>query len=116
MKIILTQERDESLNSNLAKRPESGVSIDFEINEENTHVNPRVINSGVSTDSDHNSTTANTGAEINRLSSELDSRKTREMDEMMNSVSVQIQRAINDAISNQVYRRFKLPFWPVRDK
>ena len=44
----------------------------------------------------------NTGAEINKLSSELKSRISREMNEMMNSVSVQIQRAINDAISNQV--------------
>ena len=41
-------------------------------------------------------------AEINRLSSELNSRISREMDEMMNNVSSQIQRAINDAISNQV--------------
>ena len=35
------------------------------------------------------------------MSSELISRISREMDEVMNSVSVQIQRAINDAISNQ---------------
>ena len=41
-------------------------------------------------------------AEINKLSSELNYRISREMDEMMNSVNVQIQRAINDAISNQV--------------
>ena len=40
--------------------------------------------------------------EINRLSSEVNSRISREMDEMMNNVSSQIQRAINDAISNQV--------------
>ena len=41
-------------------------------------------------------------AEINKLSSELNSRISRKMDEMMNSVNVQIQKAINDAISNQV--------------
>ena len=55
-----------------------------------------------SADFDHNSVTANSSAEINRLSSELNSRISREMDEMMNSVSVQNQRAISDAISNQV--------------
>ena len=48
------------------------------------------------------SVTANSSAEINRMSIELNSRKSREMDEMMNSVSVQIQRAVNDAIVNQV--------------
>ena len=60
------------------------------------------INPGTSADLDSNSLTANSSAEINRLSSELNSRISREMDEMMKSVSVQIQRAIIDAISNQV--------------
>ena len=36
------------------------------------------------------------------MSSELNSRISQEMDEMMNSVSVKIQRAISDAISTQV--------------
>ena len=49
-----------------------------------------------------NSVDVSSQAEINKLSSELNSRISREMDEMMNSVSVQIQRATNDAISNQV--------------
>ena len=104
MKTISTQEReiDESLNSNLTRRPESAVSNDFGDDEENTHANPRVITSGISAYFDCNSATANSSAEINRLSSELNSRISREMDEMMNSVSVQILRAINGAISNQV--------------
>ena len=97
-----TRERDKSLNSILARRPESVISDGLENNQENTHLNPRNINSGNSAEFDHNSATANSSAEINRLSSELDSRISREMDEMMNSVSVQIQRAINDAINNQV--------------
>ena len=66
------------------------------------HLNPGVINSGVNADFDRNSATANSSAEINRLSSELNSRISKEMDEMMNSVSVQIRRAINDAVSNEV--------------
>ena len=98
-----TRERDKSLNSILARRPESVISDGLENNQENTHLNPRNINSGNSAEFDHNSATANSSAEINRLSSELDSRISREMDEMMNSVSVQIQKAINDAINNQVF-------------
>ena len=49
-------------------------------------------------------------AEFKRLSSELNSRISREMDEMMNSVSVQIQRAINDAISSQVLPQIQKDF------
>ena len=49
-----------------------------------------------------NSASIDSQAEINKLSSELNSRISREMDEMMYSVSSQIQRAISDAINNQV--------------
>ena len=37
-------------------------------------------------------------------------RISREMDEMMNSVSVQIQEAIKDAISNQILLQFQNTF------
>ena len=49
-------------------------------------------------------------AEFKRLSSELNSRISREMDEIMNSVSVQIQRPINDAISSQVLPQIQKDF------
>ena len=65
-------------------------------------MNPREIRSSNNAGLGQNSTSANSSAEINRLSSELISRISREMDEMMNSVSVQIQRAINNTISSQV--------------
>ena len=58
--------------------------------------------SGVNAELDRYSAIANSSAEINKLSSELNSKISREMDEMINSVSVQIQKAINAAISNQV--------------
>ena len=96
------RERDGSLNSILHRRSGSSISNESENDEESTHRDQRVINPGTSADLDRNSVTANSSAEINRLSSELNSRISREMDEMMNSVNVQIQRAINDAISNQV--------------
>ena len=102
-----TVEREESLNSNFARWPESASSNNFEKDDENVHLNLGVINSGVNTDFDRKSATANSSAEIIRLSSELNSRISMEMDELMNSVSVQIQRAINDAISNQVLPQFQ---------
>ena len=61
------RDRDESLNSNLARRPESAISNDLENDHENTHVNPRVISSGNCAESDRTSATANSSAEINRL-------------------------------------------------
>ena len=64
--------------------------------------NQRSTTSKTNTECDRNSVTENSSAEINRLSSELNSRTSREIDEVMNSVSVQIQRAISDAISSQV--------------
>ena len=57
-----TKERDESLNSNLARRPESAISIDLENDQENPHVHPRVINSGNSAEFDPNSATAYSSA------------------------------------------------------
>ena len=93
---------DENLNKNLPRRLGSFVSNESENDEENMRRDQRVINPGTSADLDRNSVTANSSTEFNRLSSELNSRISRETDEMMNSVSVQIQRAINDAISNQV--------------
>ena len=94
--------REESVNSNHARRPESVNSNLFENNEENLYLNPREAELGVDAELGRTSASANSSTEIIRLSSELNSRISREMDEMMNSVSVQIQRAINDAISSQV--------------
>ena len=71
-------------------------------NEENFHSIIRDSRSGNSADLGQNSTSRSSSAEFNKLSSELNSRISREMDEMMDSVSVQVQRAISDAINNQV--------------
>ena len=100
-------EREESVNSNHARKPESVNSNLFENNEENLYLYSRETELGVNAELGQNSTSANSSAEINRLSSELISRISREMDEMMNSVSVQIQRAINDAISSQVLHQIQ---------
>ena len=90
-------ERDESLDSASVRRPDSVKSNNLE-NESggsySNHMNSNAVNG-------QNSADVSSQDEINKLSSELNSRISREMDEM-NSVSVQIQRAISDAISNQV--------------
>ena len=95
-------ERDESLDNTSIRRYESVASNNLENEGESSYSNHR--NSYVRTNADHgqNSADMSSQADINKLSSDLNSRISREMDEMMNSVSVQIQWAINDAISNQV--------------
>ena len=60
------------------------------------------MRSGINADPGQNLASANSNAEINSLSSELNSRLSREMDEMAGSVNTQIQKAISDAISNQI--------------
>ena len=95
-------EREESLDSNLARWPERSTSDNFGNRDENMYLNHRGICSGSNNDYGQHLVDTNSHAEINRLSSELNSRISREIDEMMISVSVQIPRAINDAISNQV--------------
>ena len=97
-----SREREGSLISNLPGRPRSFASNESENEDGNMGETQRNISSRTNTECDRNSITGNSSAEINRLSSELNSRISREMDEMMNSVSVQIQRAISDAISTQV--------------
>ena len=95
-------ERDESLNSNLDRRPKSATSNVLENDHENTHMNSKITNPGNCVESDQNSAIANSSAEINRLSSELNSRLSRELDEMMGSVNTQIQKAFSDGISIQI--------------
>ena len=97
-----TREREGSINSNMPRRSRRFDSNESGNESENRNRNPKATNSGINAEFDHNSVTANSSAEINRLSSELNSRISREMDEMMNSVGVQIQRAISDAISTQI--------------
>ena len=66
------RQRDESLNSNLARRPESAISNDFEKDHENIHVNPRVVVFDNCAESDSNSATANSSAEtVQRIDFEI---------------------------------------------
>ena len=95
-------ESDENLDSASVRSHDSVMSNNLEneggssySNHMNSYARTNAVNG-------QNSADVSSQAEINKLSSELNSRLSREMDEMMNSVCVQIQRAINDAISNQI--------------
>ena len=102
-------DREESEVIILARRPESA-SCNASDNEKNLHLNTRENKTGISADHGQTSTGMSSSVELNRLSGELNSRISREMDEMMNSVSVPIQRAINDAFSNQVLPQIQSAF------
>ena len=69
-----TREREGSLNSNLPRRSRSFASNESENEDRNIGRNQRNINSRTNTECDRNSATGNSRAEINRLSSELNSR------------------------------------------
>ena len=94
--------RDESLDGTSIRRQESVTSNNLENEEMNLHSDHRNPETGTSASYDRITASIDSQAEINKLSCELNSRISREMDEMMNSVSSQIQRAISDAINNQV--------------
>ena len=90
-------ERGESEFGDSFRRPDSPK---YNALEEENYLNSRENRSSNSANYGHNSAGTDSSAEFNRLSGELNLRISRV--EVMNSVSVQIQRAINDAISNQV--------------
>ena len=69
-----TREREGSLNSNLPRRSRSFASNESENENANVSRNQRNDHSRTNTENDQNSVTANSSAEINRLSSELNSR------------------------------------------
>ena len=95
-------ERDENLNSNCARRPESTIKDGLEDNDKNRQLDSRDVDPSTNANCGQNSSEGNSSAEINKLSGELTSRLSREVDEMMSSVNTQIQRAISDAISSQI--------------
>ena len=95
-------ERERSLDSNSVRRRESVIGNNLDNEGESLFSNCINDEPRTSDDLGQYSAEANSLAEINRLSSELNSRISREMDEMMSNVDTLIQRAINEAISSQV--------------
>ena len=69
-----TREREGSFNSNLPRRYRSFASNESENEDGNLGRSQRNIDSRMNAECDRNSVTGNSSAEINRLSSELNSR------------------------------------------
>ena len=101
--------REESEVIILARRPKSA-SCNASDNEQNPHLNTRENRSSNSTDRGQKSTGASSSVEFNKLSGELNLRVSRELDEMMISVSIQVQKAFNDAISNEILPQIQYAF------
>ena len=101
-------ERERSLDSNSVRRRESVIGNNLDNEGESLFSNCRNDEPRTSADLGQYSAEANSLAEINRLSSELNSRISREMDEMMSNVDTLIQRAINEAISSQVLLKYRM--------
>ena len=80
-------EKDESPYSTSVRRHESVMSNNLDEGEEGPNSDHRNSNVRSSADYGQNSADMNSEAEINKLSSELKSRISREMDEMMSNVS-----------------------------
>ena len=95
-------EGDVSLNSNHAERSESVLGDERENNVENRSLDSRNIGTDIDAEYARISASGNSSAKIKRLSSELNSRLSRELDETMSSLKTQIQRANTDAISSQI--------------
>ena len=81
-----TREREGSLDSNLPRRSRSFASNESENEDGNIGRNQRNINSRTNTEFDRNSVTGNSSAEINRLSSELNSRSTQVLPQIQNVI------------------------------
>ena len=70
--------RDENLNSNCARRPESTIIEDgFENNDENRQLDSSDVDPSTNANYGQNSSEGNSSAEINKPSSELNSRLSR---------------------------------------
>ena len=100
-------EREESEVSKYGRRPENP-SYDTLLNQNsNSHPNSDETEIRIYAQNGRSSREADSGSEFNRLSGELNQRITRESSDFMSTVSSQIQRAINEAISDQILPQIK---------
>ena len=95
-------QRENSEFGNSVRRPEIP-SFDALIDHNsNSHSNSRENEIRGFTGNGRKNTQVDSGSEFIRLSGELNQRITQGMNALMSSVSLQIQRALNEAINEQV--------------
>ena len=93
--------RDESEISNNGSRPESP-SYDTMLSRNNSHLISHEAEIRTYAQSGQSSRDADSGNEFNRLPGELNQKFTGAMSDFMSTESSQVQRAINEAISDQI--------------
>ena len=102
-------EREESEFNNPVRRPES-TSFNASTNyDSNSHSTSRENEIRDFAGNGQNSREADSNSEINRLSGDLNQRITQEMNDLMCSVSSQIQRVISEAINEQLLPQIQAP-------
>ena len=95
-------EREESESSNFGRRPYSPC-YDTSVNQNtNSHSNSREAEIRTCVQNGQRLRETDSNSEFNRPSGELIQQFTQEMGDFMSTVSSQIQRAINEAISDQI--------------
>ena len=95
-------ERDESDGSNYSRRPESPSFGTLLNKDSNSHPSSHEAEIRTCAQNGQCSSEIDSGSEFNRLSGELNQNITKEMSDLLSTVSSQIQRAIHEAISDQI--------------
>ena len=98
-------EREDSDFGNSARRPESPSYDALADHNTNSHSNSGENEIEKFAGKGHNSRKVYFRSEINRLPGELNRRITQEKNDLMRSVSSQLQRAISEAVNEQVLPR-----------
>ena len=100
-------EREENVNSNSARRPEASVAICLKSMKKTCTLTIERWDLGIAADHGQNSTSANSNGDINKLSCDLNTRLSREMDEMMLIVRSRGHLVMQLAMRNCL--RYKMP-------
>ena len=95
-------EKEESETSNYGRRPECPSYVTLLNQYNNFHPNSHETEIRTYAQNGQSSIDVDSGCEFNRLSGEPNQRITKEMSDFMSTASSQIQRAINEAISDQI--------------
>ena len=110
------REREQSEFSNSVRRPECPSYSALVNHDVNSHCNSREDEIKGCAGNVQNPREAYSSSEIKRFSGELNRKNAQEMNYLMCSVSSQIQRAINDAISEQVLPHIQATLRPDQDE
>ena len=101
----------ESESSNFGRRPDSLFYDTSIIQNTNSHSNSQVAEIRTYAQNSHSLRETDSSSEFNRLSGELIQRITQEMGDHMSTLCSQTQRAINEAISDEIWPPIEATLW-----